>query len=427
MKKPTSLSAIERQRSIFTKGMAGILPKVPAEPTQLALKAKDYMSKQAYAYIAGGAGLEETVATNRSDFRQWQIVPRMLNNVADCDLSVEILGQRFSSPLLLSPVGVLEMVHRSADKAVARACHATNIPFIVSNQASTSMEAIAKEMGDSPRWFQLYWSSSNDLVASLVQRAEANGYTAIVVTLDTTMLGWRIRDLDLAYLPFLRGKGIAQYTSDPVFQKLVDAYQDDGNSPSASIRPQTFLSLFELWSNYPGGFWRNIGSSRPLKAVRTFISMYTNPALNWEDLAFLREHTKLPIILKGILHEDDAHRAIDYGVDGIIVSNHGGRQVDGATSTIQALPRIVETVKGQLPIILDSGVRSGSDMFKALALGAKAVCIGRPYAYGLAIDGQRGVETVLRNYVADFELTMRLSGVKQASAIHRSMLKAVNK
>jgi lactate 2-monooxygenase len=424
MKEPKNLSAVERQKAIYVKGVSGKVPKVPSDPKRLAEMAKERMSKNGFAYVAGGAGLETTVSHNRSGFEQWQIVPRMLNDVSDCDLSVELFGKRLPAPLLLSPVGVLDMAHRNADKAVARACKATGIPYIASNQASIPMETTAKEMGDSTRWFQLYWSRSRDLVASLVQRAEASGYSAIVATLDTTMLGWRIRDLDQAFLPFLRGMGIAQYTSDPVFQRLLEEPEEAAPGPGSSLTFQTILSIFQLWSNYPGGFWKNFGSKRPLQAVRKFINIYTNPALNWDDLAFLREHTKLPVILKGILHPDDGRKAVDYGVDGIIVSNHGGRQVDGSISTIEALPGVVAAVNGQLPVLLDSGVRGGSDMFKAIALGAKAVCVGRPYVYGLAIDGQRGVETVIQNMVADFELTMRLSGLKEVGAITKEALMA---
>jgi lactate 2-monooxygenase len=273
--------------------------------------------------------------------------------------------------------------------------------------------------------FQLYWSKSNDLVASLVSRAEACGCQAIVVTLDTTMLGWRLRDLDQAYLPFLRGKGIAQYTSDPVFQRLLDEPEEEGLvKPKTKLTLSTLKAAWQLINNYPGSFWTNLRSGRPMHAVRQFTNMYTNPSLNWNDLPFLREHTKLPIILKGIHHPDDARRAVDAGVDGLIISNHGGRQVDGAVSTIEMLPAIKAVVAKDFPLLLDSGVRTGADVFKALALGATAVCIGRPYAYGLALAGQAGVKAVLENLWADFELTMRLSGCVSASAISEEYLQS---
>jgi lactate 2-monooxygenase len=334
---------------------------------------------------------------------------------------VELFGQKLPIPLLLSPIGVLEMVDKSADIAVAKAAANFGIPMIFSNQASHSMEAVASVMGESPRWFQLYWSKSNELVESLVTRAEKAGCSAIVVTLDTTLLGWRTEDLDLAYLPFLRGKGIAQYISDPIFQRLLDEPEAEN---SVQLKPkitvQTIKFLFELMSNYPGGFFENLKSQRPMKAVRKFIDIYSRPSLTWDDLAFLRKITKLPILLKGILHPEDAQKAVNAGIDGIIVSNHGGRQVDGSISTIMALPEIAKVVNQQIPILLDSGIRGGADMFKAINLGATAVCIGRPYVYGLAIDGQKGVEEIIKNYWADFELTMALAGCKNMGEVREA-------
>jgi lactate 2-monooxygenase len=413
--------ALERQKQIYVEGMSGKKPLVPINFQQLEKKAKEKMSPEAFAYVAGGAGIEDTIQNNRSDFAKWKIIPRMLRNVSERDTSIELFGQKMSSPLLLSPVGVLDLAHKEANIGVAKAAAETNIPMIFSNQASAPMEATAKVMGDAPRWFQLYWSKSNDLVASLVQRAEACGCSAIVITLDTTMLGWRIQDLDLAYLPFLRGRGIAQYTSDPIFQKLMDEEEEDDQN-ARKITFKTISNLIELMRNYPGGFWKNLQSKRPLKAVRKFINIYSRPSLTWDDLPFLREHTKLPIILKGILHPNDAALAVDHGIDGIIVSNHGGRQVDGSISTIEALPDIIQAVNGEIPVLMDSGVRGGADMFKAIALGAKAVCIGRPFVYGLAIAGQKGVEEVINNFKADFELTMGLAGCRSVSEITKEML-----
>ncbi len=247
-------------------------------------------------------------------------------------------------------------------------------------------------MGDAPRWFQLYWSTSNDLVASLVSRAERCGCSAVVLTLDTTMLGWRIRDLDLAYLPFLRGKGIAQYTSDPVF---LDALQDtlrQASPPTGRVTLAALGSLWELLGSHPGSRLANLRSGLARAAVRRFVETYSRPSLSWEDLAFLRERTRLPILLKGILHPADAAAAIEHGMDGLVVSNHGGRQVDGAVGTMDALPAIVDAVAGRLPILLDSGVRSGADVFRALALGASAVGLGRPYVWGLAPAARRASE-----------------------------------
>ena len=270
-------------------------------------------------------------------------------------------------------------------------------------------------MGDAPRWFQLYTSTSDDLVASFLGRAEACGCDAVVVTLDTTLLGWRVRDLDLAYLPFLRGKGIAQYTSDPVFQRILEA------APTTELAERPNLAALgaavELARAHPGPFWRNLRSAKPRTAARLFIEIYSRPTLTWADLASLRALTRLPILLKGILHPDDARRAIDAGMDGLVVSNHGGRQVDGAIASLDALPAIVEAVGDRVPVLLDSGVRGGADVFKALALGARAVLIGRPYTYGLALAGEEGVRQVLRNFAADFDLTMGLAGCRSVAEI----------
>ena len=404
-------STADRQKDIYLKGFAGIRSQVPVDWHRLEEKARKQMSPEAFAYIAGGAGLESTIASNRAAFDHYKIVPRMLRNVSERDSSIELFGHKIPAPLLFSPVGVLEMVHPEADLAVGRAAAKERLPFIFSNQASKPMEKVAAAMADSPRWFQLYWSKSNDLVASLVTRAERCGCSAIVVTLDTTLLGWRTRDLDLAYLPFLEGKGIAQYTSDPVFQRLMDE-PGNGSAP----RKATFESLtglFKMVKAYPGnGFIKKLRSGRPVKAVRKFTEIYSNPALTWKDLAFLRQHTKLPILLKGILHPEDAALAVSHGVNGIIVSNHGGRQVDGSIGTLEALPEIVKAVRAQVPVLIDGGIRAGADMFKALALGATAVCIGRPYVYGLTLAGEAGVREVAQNLMADFDLTMGLSGCK---------------
>ena len=377
------------------------------------------MSPQAFAYVAAGAGNETTKRANEESFGRWRIVPRMLRDVSRRDLSTEIFGRRIPAPLLLSPVGVLEMAHRDADAdaAVARAAAAEGVPMIFSNQASVPMEACAEAMGDATRWFQLYWSSSNELVESLAGRAEACGCEAIVVTLDTTLLGWRSRDLAMAYLPFLRGKGIAQYTSDPVFQRLIADASDERSTPTPRPNLAALGTLIQVIRHYPDRFWPALRSGKARRAVERFVEIYSRPSLTWDDLPFLRERTKLPIVLKGILHPDDARRAIDAGMDGILVSNHGGRQVDGAIATIEALPGVVGAVEGRVPVLLDSGVRGGADMFKALALGASAVCIGRPYLWGLAVGGEAGVREVIRNYVADFDLTMGLAGCRSIEEI----------
>jgi len=403
------------QGTIYLNGMGGTGPLVPVDTFLLEQRAQQVLSAQAFAYIAGGAGREETVAANRMGFQRHQIVPRMLRDVSVRNTTTELFGQSLPAPLLLSPVGVLELAHAQADLAVGRAAAHLGIPYIFSNQASRPMEEVAAVMGSQPRWFQLYWGKSNALVASFVRRAEACGCSAIVVTLDTTLLGWRTRDLDFAYLPFLEGKGIAQYTSDPVFQQLMDEPQPPA---PRKVNAHTIRTLVSMVNAYPGsGFFRKLRSGRPVKAVQKFLSMYSNPALTWKDLRFLREHTKLPILLKGVLHPADAQLAMDCGINGLIVSNHGGRQVDGAISSMEALPAVVAAVKNKIPVLLDGGVRNGADMFKALALGAKAVCIGRPYVYALAVGGQAGVEACLHHLLADFDLTMGLAGCKTVAEI----------
>jgi isopentenyl diphosphate isomerase/L-lactate dehydrogenase-like FMN-dependent dehydrogenase len=276
-------------------------------------------------------------------------------------------------------------------------------------------------MGDAPRWFQLYWSTSDELVASLVQRAEACGCEAIVVTLDTTMFGWRPRDLDLAFLPFVYAQGIAQYTSDPVFRKLVEA-RDAASMPVGRVTPRAALSLLRLARRYPGSVWSNLRSRRPIAGVWQFVETYSRPSLSWRDLPWLRERSKLPILLKGVLHPEDARTALEHGVDGLIVSTHGGRQVDGALGALDALPAIVEAVAGRIPVLLDSGIRGGADAFKAIALGARAVLIGRPYAYGLAIAGEQGVRDVIRNFIAELDLTLGLTGCTSLGEVTPEML-----
>lgn len=416
------ISAADWQKEIYLNGFTGRKLSVNASFDELEQRAKKKISKEAYAYIAGGAGSEATMRANRSAFERWKIVPRMLTNVETRDTSIELFGQKLPSPVLIDPIGVLQMVHPEADVAVAKAAARLGIPYIFSNQASKPMEACAAVMGDSPRWFQLYWSKSNELVQSFLRRAEASGCKALVVTLDTTLLGWRTRDLDVAYLPFLEGKGIAQYTSDPVFQKLLDD-PEETQAIKRNVNLQSVRGLISMVNNYPGdGFFKKLNSGRPIKAVRKFVSIYSNPAITWNDLAFLKQNTKLPILLKGIVHADDARKAIDFGMNGIIISNHGGRQTDGSIATLEALPKIAEVVQNKIPILLDSGIRGGADVVKALALGAKAVCIGRPYVYGLALAGEQGVYEVLRNILSEFELTMALAGVKNVSEIHAGML-----
>ncbi len=426
-----------RQGQVYIAGVGGHRPAVPVAQHLLEKAAEGAIAPEAFAYIAGGAGRESTMDANRAAFERWRIVPRVLRDVERRDLSIELFGRRLPTPLLLAPIGVLEMAHREADLAVARAAAARHVPYIFSNQASVPMEQAAAAMGDAPRWFQLYWNRSNDVVASFVRRAEACGCSAIVLTLDTTMLGWRPRDLDLAYLPFLQGKGIAQYTSDPVFMREVRAgwnaasgrvEESASGTPRSTTAPrpplnlQTVATALEQKMNFPGGLLRNLTSSDPRGAVQRFFGTYSRPSIAWDELGFLRQHTKLPVLLKGVLHPDDARKAVALGIDGLVVSTHGGRQIDGEIGSLDALPGVVEAVNGKVPVLFDSGVRGGADVFKALALGATAVCLGRPYVYGLSLAGETGVGEVVDNVLSEFDLTMGLAGCTSVREITRDTL-----
>ena len=409
-----------RQKAIYLRGLAGLRPAIPPDFEALEARVAARLEPRAFAYLAGGAGRESGIAGNRDAFGSWRLKPRMLRDVGERDLSVELFGRRLPAPILAAPIGVLELAHRRADRAVAAACAGLGLPMIFSNQASLPMEACAAVMGQAPRWFQLYWSKANELVESLVGRAEACGCEAIVVTLDTTLLGWRSRDIAAGYLPFLEGRGIAQYTSDPVFRRLAEAYVPP--PAKKTITPASIGALLAQARRLPGSTWGNLTSGRSMRAVQTFIGIYSRPTLQWEDLKFLRERTRLPILLKGVLHEDDARMALDHGIDGLICSNHGGRQVDGVIPSVVALPRLVEAVQDRIPVLLDSGVRGGADVLKALALGARAVCVGRPYAYGLALAGERGVREVFENLLADLDLTLGLIGCRSIAELGPQMI-----
>lgn len=408
------------QSDIYRAGISGTKPVVPVDADDLETVAKKALSADAHAYIAGAAGAERTMAANRAAFGAWQVWPRPLRDVSERDLSIEFLGRRRPTPLLLAPLGVMEMAHADADLAVARAAASVGLPYTLSNQASFPMEEVADAAPAGARLFQLYWSASDDLNASLLRRAEASGCEAIVVTLDTHLLGWRTRDLDLAFLPFTRGMGIAQYTSDPVFQQLVRervrAAAGGGGGAPVRITPKAVaagLTIARKGASVTGSarLRDNLRSPLPRAAVETFLDVFSTPALTWDDIARARDWTSLPIILKGIVHPDDASRAVDAGADGVWVSNHGGRQIDQSVPTLAALPDIVDRINGRVPIVFDSGVRQGADAFIALALGATAVAVGRPYAYGLGIAGEAGVREVLRNLLAELDITLGLAGL----------------
>ncbi|WUD76731.1 lactate 2-monooxygenase [Streptomyces sp. NBC_00510] len=366
----------DHQYEIYLNGLAGVLPALPTDLTRLEGLAAERLAPGPFGYVAGSAGSGRTERANREALDRLRIVPRMLRDVSARDLTVEVLGRTLSAPLALGPVGVLSIVHPDAERAAARAAAAQGVPFVLSSASSTPMEEVAEAMGDAERWFQLYWAKDREVTRSFLGRARAAGYTALLVTLDTPLLAWRPRDLDQAYLPFLKGIGTANYFTDPAFLAgLAKPVEEDLNA-----------------------------------AVLHFVGMFADPGKTWPDLAFLRENWDGPIVLKGVQHPDDARLAADAGMDGVVVSNHGGRQVGGAIGAAETLPAVARAVGDRLAVLFDSGIRTGDDVLKALALGADAVLVGRPYAYGLGLDGQAGVEHVIRCLLAEFDLTLALSG-----------------
>ncbi|HTU97040.1 MAG TPA: alpha-hydroxy-acid oxidizing protein [Solirubrobacteraceae bacterium] len=363
------------QAEIFLRGMGGEVPGHPVAWAALAAEAERVADAQGWGYLAGGAGTEDTMRANEAAFRRWRIVPRMLRDVSARDLSRTVLGTECPAPVGLAPVGVQTIVHADGERASARAAAEVGLPMTVSTMSTATMEEIAAA-GDGPKWFQLYWPTDRELAASFLDRAEAAGYRAVIVTLDTFLPGWKPRDLQRGWQPFLQGVGITNYLADPVFRARLDKPPEED----------------------------------PQAVVGEFVGVFTNPRLTWEDLEFLRSRTTLPIALKGILHPEDARAAREHGMDAVVVSNHGGRQVDGAIASLDALPAIVDAVGDDLDVLLDSGVRSGADVVKALALGADAVLLGRPYIWGLAVGGEAGVLAVLRALLAELDLTIGLSG-----------------
>src|SRR5262245_7072159 len=358
----------------------------PISATEWEARAAETLEPGPFDYIAGGAGNEATMRANLEAFERRRLRPRMLSGNAERDASVEVLGTASPVPFFLAPIGVLSIAHADGEVAAARAAASMSIPFVLSSAASHSIEEIAEAMGDAPRWFQLYWVNDRDICASFVRRAEAAGYGAIVVTLDTPALGWRPRDLRNAYLPFLQGEGCGQFFTDPVFRAKLDKPPEEDTLGAAAMMLSTFPNL----------------------------------RLTWDDLGWLRERTALPLLVKGVLTGDDARRAVDAGVDGIVVSNHGGRQVDGAVASLDALLEVRTAV--DLPLLVDGGVRGGTDVLKALCLGASAVLLGRPYAYGLAAGGQDGVLAVLEQFAGETDLTLALLGAHGVAELDASWI-----
>jgi lactate 2-monooxygenase len=378
----------DHYREIYARGLGGETPAIPVAVADLEAKAMAAMDPKAANYVWAGAGTEDTIDANVEAFRRHRIVPRMLRDVSSRDLSTTVLGTAMPAPLLVAPIGVQQVVHPDGELATARAAAALGVPMIASTASHFALEEIAEAGGEAPRWFQLYWPNDPELARSMVERAERAGYGAIVLTVDTFIPGWKPRDLQQAWLPFLNGLGVANYFQDPVFRSRLEKTPEED----------------------------------PGMATGQFLGVQANPALNWDDLAQLREMTSLPIVVKGIQHPEDAREAVRRGVDGIVVSNHGGRQVDGAIASIDALPPIAEAVGGELAILFDSGIRGGADALKALALGADAVCLGRPYLWGLALEGQAGVEAVLKMVLAELDLTMALCGLTRPEEIGPGLL-----
>lgn len=379
--------SMQYQLQIYFDGTQNIKPQLPVSFEELEQKASEIMKPEAFGYIAGSAGSEITTSNNKEAFNHWQIVPRMMGDVSKRSIAIELFGMQLPTPVLLAPVGVLSLAHPEAELAVARAAKNFRVPHTVSTVSSKTIEEIAAIHGDHPHWFQLYWGRDNDFTRSIINRAENAGYSAIVVTLDTRLFAWRERDIQNAYLPFLYNEGLANYFSDPVFlSKVGDPAKDK------------------------------------MKTMMQFANCFSNPSSTWNDLSVIRDSTKLPVIVKGIQHPDDAKKAIDYGADGIIVSNHGGRQLDGAIGAIDTLESIADAVANKTTILFDSGIRRGADVFKAMALGAKAVLLGRPYVYGLALAGEQGVAEVIGNLLADIDLTMGLAGCTSWSEVTKDRL-----
>ncbi|MDT0276429.1 alpha-hydroxy-acid oxidizing protein [Blastococcus goldschmidtiae] len=382
----------EWQFGIYFSGLVGEKPTLPMDYAALERAAEAAMSEEVWSYVAGGAGNEHTQRANVTAFERWGLMPRMLAGAAQRDLGVELFGHQLPTPLMLAPVGVIGICEPEGhgDLTTARAAAATGVPMIASTLMQDPMEDVAAALGDTPGWFQLYPPNDRELTESLVRRAEAAGYRAIVITLDTLTLGWRPRDLTIASFPQLTGLCLANYTSDPVFRSRLDAPPEE--DPQAAT-----------------GLWARI---------------FGNQSLSWDDLGWLRSLTTLPILLKGICSPDDARRAVDAGIDGIYCSNHGGRQANGGLPALDCLADVVDAA-GDAPVIFDSGVRGGPDVVKALAMGARAVAIGRPYAYGLAVGGQAGIEHVVRSMLAETDLTMAVDGYPTIASLTRDALRPV--
>ncbi|KZF20857.1 FMN-dependent alpha-hydroxy acid dehydrogenase [Xylona heveae TC161] len=385
------------QNEIYARGtLDNIKPTVTTDPNKLEEQAKKHLPATSYNYVAGGAGERATMDANRLAFRQWKLVPRMLRDTTHRDVTVELFGKKYDSPLLVAPVGVQVIFNEDKETGVAEVASQLGVPYITSSASSSSMEEIAQANGAGPRWYQLYWPQDNDITISLLNRAKKAGYEVLVVTLDTWALSWRPWDLDEAYVPFLKGIGDQAGFTDPVFRKKFA--EKHGKEIEDDI-----LTASKEWAGH----------------------IFSGAAHTWDQIDLLKKHWDGPIVLKGIQHVDDARLAVEKGVDGIVVSNHGGRQLDGAVGSLDVLPEIVDAVGDKLTVLFDSGIRTGVDIIKALSLGAKGVLIGRPWVYGLAVGGKLGAKDALRGLLADLDQSMGLAGIQNISECKRSMVRRV--
>jgi lactate 2-monooxygenase len=364
------------QNEIYNAGLRGILPTWPVDFATLEKRAHEALGPSLTNYVAGGCGDEHTQDQNSAAFHHWGMVPRMMVDCSVRDLSIELFGHTYPTPLFMAPIGLNGEASqdRHGDMAAARASALTGVPFCASTLANDPLEDVKAACGETPAWFQLYTPKNKELATSLIRRAEEAGYKALVVTLDTWVTGWRPRDLNASNFPQLRGKVLQNYFTDPVFRSLL-AKPPEEDMPAAIF---TWAATF-------------------------------GQVLTWDDMEWFKSVTKLPIVLKGICHPDDARRAVDSGADAVYCSNHGGRQANGGIATIDLLEDVVKAA-GDVPVLFDSGIRSGTDAVKALALGARAVGVGRPYTYGLALGGAEGAAWVLRSILAEADLLMAVNG-----------------
>jgi isopentenyl-diphosphate delta-isomerase len=377
-----------RQTEVFLNGRAGIEPEFPIAVADLREQAREALDADAEAYLFGGAGREDTMRENRTAFADYRLVPRMLRDVSERDLSVSVADSDLPVPFLLAPIGMQSLFHDDAELATARACAELDVPMVLSSVASETPEDVADALGDTTGWFQLYWNADPAVAESFLARAEAAGYEALVVTVDTPVTGWRERELQQASLPFFDGHGLATYVSDPAFREALDSPPEENETA----------------------------------AVQHLLDGFADASRTWADLADLLEGTELPAFVKGVLRPDDARRAVGTGAEGVIVSNHGGRQIDGEIAPLDALPAVAEEIGDEATVLFDSGIRGGADALRALALGADAVLLGRPYVYGLAAGGEEGVRSAVENFRADLDLTLGLSGYADVTELDRDVV-----